>query len=182
VRTIHHTPSKTYLLYYNNKDMVCFFDDACYDYFLARLFNSLQQFHVELHAYCLTSTEVFLLVTPGTPSGIHNLWKSVVGQYNSYFSGRFDRTRRIIGGAYTTKWIGAGENALEAQKYIERVPLTKPGVDHPGMHPWSSYSSNGFGNASHWLTPHRDYQQFLHAGNYSYGRYREFIATPAEIC
>ncbi len=179
--TTLHTASQTYLLRYNSKHMVCFFDDACYSYYLVRLFNSLQQFHIQLHAYCLVPKEINLLLTPATPEGTHNLWLSVTGQYNSYFRERFARTTRIINPSFQSTPLGEGKQVLRAQMFIEGIPLAIPGIAHPGVHPWSSYCNNGFGDKSPWLKPHRAYLEFLdknkQASN-AYLSYRENVVNP----
>lgn len=176
---VHHVPSRTYLLQYNNRQLVCFFDDACYQYFLVRLFNSLNQFHVDLHAYCLVAKDIYLLLSPVTPYGINNLWKSTTEQYNSYFTARFGRSIRIINKPYKTIETSPSNSALEAQKTIERIPLDIREAENPGTYRWSSYCDNGFGNNDSWLKPHPEYRQFLRENNHPYSKYREFIAMPA---
>ena len=61
-------PGQTYLIYVTGKTCSdSFFDEAGYNYYLVRLLNSVNNFHVKLHAYSLLSKEIYLLLTPGIP-------------------------------------------------------------------------------------------------------------------
>ncbi len=52
----------------NNRD-VCFFADEDYQYYLEVLGQGCRRYHVQLHAYCLMTNHVHLLMTHGNNRG-----------------------------------------------------------------------------------------------------------------
>ena len=75
--------------------------------------------------------------------------------------------------------VYSNELALDAQKYIERLPLAEKLVTHPGEYPWSSYCKNAFGGSRGILSRHQAFSSFL-AGKQRSGpeAYREFVLRP----
>lgn len=178
-RRTEHQPGETYLVYYqNNSNPETFYDDACCQYYLVRLLHCLRHLHLTLHAYCITPAELGMLITPGTPTGIAVMWKSVAWQYREYYGKRFDRYTGNICSSFHSARITGFEQTLNAQKYVERLPLTRKLSQHPGAHRWSSYSSNAFGAGVSQLTCHRHFQSFLQQRGHSYSSYRDFVARP----
>lgn len=155
-----------------------FYDDACFKFYLLHLLNSLNVFQLKLHAYLLLPKEVCLLATPGTPSCIMNLMRSLNRAYSDYFNARFERAVKVWCDIPRCKLIEEENMALDCQKYIERRPLTYPNLTHPGMYQWSSYCTNAFGGEWHFLTPLDAYSAFIRKNTNPYRRYRDHIAMP----
>jgi len=160
-----------------------FYDDACIEYFLVRLFSSLSQYRVVLHAYCILGCEVNLLVTPTTPTGISSLWSSVSRQYNTYYRNRFCRDGQVL----STKLNGIeieDERLMDHQIFIERLAVAKGVVSHAAQYRWSSFSSNGFGLSNNFLTKHTRFQNYLLNTQLPLHSYREAVEhfDPAVSC
>ena len=173
-----HLPSQTYLVLLKNTSCGAgFYDEACYDYYLKRLNNSLNQFHVYLHAYCFLANEIYLLVTPTTPLGLTHLLGALNEQYADYYNLRFDRETNRRHWRCTSSLIYGDSLALDCQKLVETLPGIIGLVEHPGTHHWSSYCSNAFGAKSIWITPHRAYRKFLQDNAQSLRAYREYLET-----
>jgi hypothetical protein len=169
-------PGQTYLVCLKN--VRCgegFYDAACYDFYLKRLCHSLDQFQVNLHAYCFLANEIYLLLTPGTPLGLAHLFDSLNSQYADYYNLRFERQTRKCHWRSTSILIHGDSLALDCQKYIETLPKSMGLVNHPGAHHWSSYCSNAFCVKSTWLTPHNGYRVFLQKKAHSLGAYRDYL-------
>ena len=176
-RAKFHNPGQTYFLEHSTTAFGhCLFDDACCKFYLARMFNSLQQFHVALHAYCILPDRVCLLLTPRTPKGAFNLLRSVGHQYNVYYRDRFDRQGVVFTERVTSVALQSSQAVLESQKHIERLPLGHALVAHPGIYRWSSYCANAFGAGSPALIRHRAYSEFILRSSTSHAAYRDFIA------
>ena len=135
----------------------CFFDDACYRFYLSRIGSCLAHYQVEMHAYVLLPNEIQLLLTPGTAAGISQLMKTVGGAYVQYFNHRFERSGSLWKGRFKSSQLPDAVDALDVQKLMELVPLRKGLVEHPGEYPWSSYCINAFGGHGNLLTPHPAY-------------------------
>lgn len=155
-----------------------FFDEACYDYYLLRLFNCLRIFDVQLHAYVLLPREVWLLLTPVRPRNMSSLVDYVNNGYSEYFNERFERDADVFRSQPLSAIIDSAKLYMDAQKLIERWPLASGAVEHPGLYRWSSYSANAFGGRPQNLTRHRFFEQFIDDTESPMERYREFIAAP----
>ena len=160
-----------------------FFDDACIEYFLVRLLNSLNQYRVVLHAYSILDSEVYLLVTSTTPTGISNLWRSVSHQYNTYYKNRFCRDGRILSPKLNRIEI-EDKMLLDHQIFVEKRAVLKNIVSHPAQYRWSSFNSNGFGLNNHFLTKHTQFQNYLLNTQLPLRSYREAVefSNPAISC
>ena len=158
-----------------------FFDDACCKYYLIRLLNSLNNYHVRLHAYCLLHDEIFLLLTPGTVTGISNLLAHLNLAYSNYFNRRFRRKARVWSDSVFSYELDRDDLVLFAQKYVERLPVTRKLVLHGGVYKWSRYCCNAFGGSRLFLSPHPAFLRYLgsRTGN-AFEQYRAFIARNPE--
>lgn len=155
----------------------CFYDAACYRYYLARLTSALPAFQIALHAYVLLPNEIQLLLTPSTPTGISQLMKLVGGAYVQYFNGRFARSGSLWKGRYKSSLIQADFRLLACQRYMETAPQRQQLVTHPGEYAWSSYCANAFGGNAV-LTPHEEMRKAGRSRSNRFKYYREFLASP----
>lgn len=174
-----HLAGETYLVSLDSRiagDGFC--DDACYKFYLLRLFNCLNQFQIKLHAYLLLPNEVSLLVTPGSPFCLGNLIRTINRSYSEYFNVRFGRAVNVWSATLRSSLVQEGTLALQCQKYIERRPLTDSQLIHPGIYRWSSYCANAFGGDFRYLKPLDAYKAFIIEATNPYKAYREYIATP----
>ena len=174
-----HLAGETYLVSLDSRIAGDGFgDDACYKFYLLRLFNCLNVFQVKLHAYLLLPNEVSLLVTPGSPFCLKNLLRTINRSYSEYFNVRFGRAVKVWSNTPRSSLAQEATLALQCQKYIERRPLTDSQLDHPGIYRWSSYCANAFGGDFRYLKPLDAYKVFISETNNPYKAYRDYIATP----
>ena len=175
----NYITGQTYVVYQKGRRFcTSFYDDSCYRYYTLRLLNSVNNYHVKLHAYCLLRNELFLLVTPGTPTGIGRLLCSLNRSYSEYFTLRFNRPGEVFPGCHWHSLIQGASLILDCQKFIERAAPDSEGLSHPGSYRWSSYCANAFGGKSRHLVPHKAFVDFLSRAPNPHRRYREFIALP----
>lgn len=171
---------KTYHLEYKDTGVgPVFFDDACIEYFLLRLLNSQKQFRVRVHAYCITSSSVELLITPETPTGICGFWNALIKQYQRYFRFRFDRASRKFNPRLMSCEIESRESLVAAQRQIEQLPVVAKLVSHAAQYRWTSFSSNGFGLTNPLLHQHPWFKSCLDAAEFTLLQYRDFDADLA---
>lgn len=155
----------------------CFYDAACFRFYLGRLFNCLGHFDVRLHAYVLLPNEIQLLFTPATPTGISELMKLVGGAYVQYFNNRFTRSGSLWRGRFRSCLVPSGRGTLDCQKYMELAPLRQGCATHPGAYEWSSYCSNAFGG-SPVLVMHDALRNHFGSGPGRFQAYRDYMVTP----
>ena len=105
-----------------------------------------------IHAYCLMSNHVHLLISAAQPNSPGDLMKMLGQRYVQYVN----RTYRRSG----TLWEGRFRSCLlqeECHRYIELNPVRAAMVEHPAHYRWSSYRTNAQGEASPFIKPHAGY-------------------------
>lgn len=168
-------PGQTYFLLLEGHDgCSCFYDDACYRYYLARLNACLSPCHVRLHAYVLLSNEIQLLLTPATPTGTSHLMKLTGGAYVQYFNNRFSRQGGLWKGRFRSSLIQSDLGLVDCHRYMEQAPLRRGVATAPAEYPWSSYTANAFGG-SRVLSLHRVLRDRLATGGGRFQAYRDLL-------
>ena len=180
---LHITGQTYFVLVERRTGCSGFYDDACYQFYLLRLLNCINAYHVRLHAYFFQANEIWLLVTPGTPTGVTSLLRFLNQAYSNYFNARFDRSVNarsmdIWSNTIVSSLIQGNSLVLDCQKYIERAAFSRGVVTHPGAYKWSSYCANSFGGALQYLTPHPAYNAFIEGIANPHSHYRDFISIP----
>jgi len=154
-----------------------FYDDACYKFYLLRLFHCLNFYHIKLHAYVLLPDKMWLLVTPGSTAGLRNLLAFVNRAYCNYFNTRFARTIHRWHKNFTEQPILRDSLVMACQRHMESEPVRRGLVAHPGVWRWSSYNSNSFGGGSRFVTKHRAFRQFFQSVSDPGVRYRAYVSN-----
>jgi len=95
----------------------------------------------QLHAYCLLTNHVHLLIRtpePTLPRGMQFLFSTYVEEFNA----RHDRRGTLVQGRYKTLLVETGEHYLECLRYFADNPVGAGLCDRPEDWPWSSYAGN----------------------------------------
>jgi putative transposase len=137
--------------------------DACFrieDDYLAYqgwLAEALKTSGCQLHAYVLMTNHVHLLITPDKAESVPKLLISLGRRYVQYFNRMHKRTGTLWDSRYKSSLIQAETYLLTCMRYIELNPVRAGMTDDPAHYRWSSYRSNGLGQASELVTPHPAY-------------------------
>jgi putative transposase len=140
-----------------NNRSACFFTDDDYLYYLDQLQQQSANFGCAVHAYCLMTNHVHLLLTPEAITSASLMMKNL-GQRCVQ---RINRTYRRSG----TLWEGRFKSclaqdegyALNCYRYVELNPVRAGMVTRPKDYQWSSFRFNGEGENSEFLIPHSSY-------------------------
>ncbi len=136
----------------------CFVNDEDRNFYLFHLARGLGRFGCELHAYCLMTNHVHLLLTPKGAESCAALMKHMGQLHSQYFNKRYKRTGSLWEGRFRSCLVQSEGYVLACYRYIELNPVRASMVIHPRDHPWSSYRSNALGEATARLvTPHSEY-------------------------
>lgn len=172
-------PGKTYFAAIKQKTFgTGFFDDACKEFYLRRLLNCQNVFQVHLHAYLLMEKEIFLLLTPLTPTGFSSYCRFLNRSYSRYYKVRFTRGVQTWKDTATVCQLPSDNLILDCQKFVERYALGFNNTHHPGEYRYSSYCVNAFTHKPRYLKQQRAVRCFVENKPNGLERYREFIATP----
>ena len=102
-KTKVYSAGKTYFVVLKERtSSTGFYDDACYAFYLLRLMHCLNSYRVKLHAYLLRPKEIWLLITPGTPTGFDSLQRFLNRAYSDYFNNRFKLLNLLIFQVFNT--------------------------------------------------------------------------------
>lgn len=160
-----------------------FFCEADYLAYLDYLREFSERFGCSVHAYCLMTNHVHLLITPHAPDAC-----GLVMKYTAqYYVNRINKQRHRIGtlwqGRFYSCLVPTDRYALTCYRYIELNPVEAGMVRNAGDYRWSSYGSNA-GNTSNthfdFLLPHPAYEA-LSANNTARSRaYAALFESPLE--
>jgi putative transposase len=135
----------------------CFFREEDHCFYLFHLGRYLARFQCELHAYCLMTNHVHLLLTAKTAESCALLMKHVGQLYTQYFNKAYQRTGSLWEGRFRSCLVQSEVYVLACYRYIELNPVRAGMVTLPGDYRWSSYRDNAMGQASPVVTPHLEY-------------------------
>ncbi|HUG79408.1 MAG TPA: transposase [Burkholderiales bacterium] len=134
----------------------CFRRDGDYLVYLALLRQACARFGCALHAYCLMTNHVHLLVTPSAAKACGAMMHGVAQRYAYYFNADA-RTGALWEGRYRSCIVESGRYVLACYRYIELNPVRAAMVSHPGTYPWSSFAGNAGTREDALLTPHAEF-------------------------
>jgi len=139
-----------------NNRSACFFDEKDNALYLRELAS---QFACSVHAYCLMTNHVYLLITPQTAEGCGLLMKNLGQRYVQHVNRSYHRSGTLWEGRFRSCLAQSERYVLACYRYIELNPVRAGMVRHPRQYRWSSYRANAEGNGTSWLVPHRQYRE-----------------------
>jgi putative transposase len=158
-----------------NDRQVCFREDSDYLVYLHHLGQLCACMRCALHAYCLMTNHVHLLMTPVDSLACGKLMRSLGRIYVRYFNDRYGRTGTLWEGRYKSCLVDSSAYVLACYRYIELNPVRAGMVPAPAEYRWSSYSGNAGLRPDALLFPHAEYNALtLNAGR-RYQSYRDMV-------
>ncbi|MCK6451693.1 MAG: transposase [Alphaproteobacteria bacterium] len=135
----------------------CFFHPADYRFYLEQLAELAPLTGCAVHAYCLMTNHVHLLLTPATAIGCGALMKQLSQRYVQHVNRTYRRSGTLWEGRFRSCLTQSEDYLLACYRYIELNPVRAEMVAHPRDYAWSSYRQNGRGIAGGPVTPHERY-------------------------
>jgi putative transposase len=120
-----------------------------------------------IHAYCLMTNHVHLLLTPHTQDSCARLMKQLGQCYVQTFNKAHKRSGTLWEGRFYSCLVPTEGYVLNCYRYIELNPVRAGMVSAPALYPWSSFTANAEDRRRSFLRPHpalgtvTDYQAFL---------------------
>jgi putative transposase len=140
-----------------NNRVACFKQDNDYLMYLAHLRQLSEKYECAVHAYCLMTNHVHLLLTPQTANGCTGLMRDLGQRYVQYFNRRHDRTGTLWEGRFRSCIVQSALYVLGCYRYIELNPVRAGMVDHPTGYLWSSYAVNSGLRSDPSISHHTEY-------------------------
>lgn len=153
----------------------CFRHETDYLVYLANLRDLLARAACALHAYCLMTNHVHLLLTPSSAHGCATLMRNLGQRYAQYFNRRYKRSGSLWEGRYRSCLVDSAPYVLACYRYIERNPVRAEMVPSVASYRWSSFQGNAGGALNKLLTPHAEYVALATGDEARYCAYRELL-------
>ena len=117
-----------------------FEDEGDYACFLEVLSELKEELVYEVHAYCLMSNHVHLLLREKRLGDISIIMKRLLTKYAMYFNRKYQRSGALIGSRYKSMAVEVDEYFIPLQRYIHQNPLKAGLVARLEDYPYSSYN------------------------------------------
>src|SRR5690349_2960779 len=140
-----------------NRGEACFRQDNDRLVYLSLLLKCAAHRRCGVHAYCLMTNHVHLLVTPAEEEGCALMMRDLGRSYALYFNRRYESMGNLWEHPFRSCLVESREYVLNCHRYIERNPVRAHMVEAPWAHPWSSYAGNAALRADPLLTPHPEF-------------------------
>jgi putative transposase len=159
----------------------CFFQEADYRAYLGYLSEFALKHACSVHAYCLMTNHVHLLVTPHAMDSCAKLMKNLGQNHVQRINSRRGRTGTLWEGRFWSCPVTTERYVLACYRYIELNPARAGMVAHPSQYPWSSYSDNvQCEGGSCFLDPHAVYLAIAAEKAARASEYRALCEAPLE--
>jgi putative transposase len=135
----------------------CFRRDGDYMLYLLHLRELADGLGCEVHAYCLMTNHVHMLLTPPSPDTCTVLMRNLGQRYVQHFNRTHERTGTLWEGRYRSFLVESARYALACYRYIEQNPLRAKLVREPADYPWSSHRANAGLGKDPLVRPHAEY-------------------------
>ena len=135
----------------------CFFGEGDYALYLRLLAYFARQHACSVHAYCLMTNHVHLLVTPQVEEGCALMMKNLAQSFTQHVNRVRNRTGSLWEGRFRSCLVTSERYALACYRYVELNPVSAGMVGHPRDYRWSSYRANAEGIADTLIEPHPAY-------------------------
>lgn len=153
----------------------CFRDDTDRMVYLVQLRDCLANSRCVLHAYCLMTNHVHMLVTPPADRACAVLMRGLGQRYVQYFNGRYKRSGTLWEGRFRSCLVDSARYVLACYRYIERNPARAGLVERAPDYRWSSYAGNAGLLDDTLLTPHVEYLALGEGKDHRHRVYRQLF-------
>ena len=142
-----------------NNRSACFYREEDYLFYLIQLDTQARKFGCLVHAYCLMTNHVHLLITPERKESASLMMKNLGQCYVQFINKAYSRSGTLWEGRFKSCLAEDDRYVLSCYRYIELNPVRAGMVSHPADYPWSSYRCNSEGSANSIITAHTEYLQ-----------------------
>ncbi len=170
-----------HLIQRGNNRSVCFFSEDDYLFYLELLAEQANKNSCEIHAWCLMTNHVHLLISPHEHSSTSLLMKGIGQRYVQYINRTYGRSGTLWEGRFRSCLVQSDSYVLACYRYIEMNPVRAKMVTHPAEYRWSSYRANAQSEFSHLITPHAQYLSLGDTDVSTAEVYRELFRSELEI-
>jgi putative transposase len=160
----------------------CFLNDGDFAAYLKLLSEFSTRFNCAVHAYCLMTNHVHLLVTPRAADSCSLLMKNVGQCHVQRVNHRLGRSGTLWEGRFHSCLVNTDSYVLACYRYIELNPVRAGMVSSPDQYRWSSYATNAHGIPNALLTAHSAYEALAEQSDLRARAYKDLcMSAPAPL-
>ena len=160
-----------------NNRAACFVTDEDRAFYLFHLGRTLRRTGCKLHAYCLMSNHVHLLLTSDDMGACSYLMKGVGQLYSQYVNKLYKKTGHLWEGRFKSCLVQSERYVLECYRYIELNPVRADLSKRADQYPWSSHRANAVGEPADLLAPHYEYLRLGRTPEERQAAYRDLFTV-----
>lgn len=164
-----------HLIQRGNNRSACFYAEEDYLFYLDNLKLQAEQHGCAVHAWCLMTNHVHLLVTPSKPESASLMMKGLGQRFVQYINRTYDRSGTLWEGRFRSCLLQQEDYVLACYRYIEMNPVRAGMVEHPAEYRWSSYGTNAHGLPSAIIEANPLYIQLGETADLRASAYRELF-------
>ena len=172
---IRHAGIALHVIQRGNNHSACFYAETDYRSYLDWLRELAGKTGCTIHAYCLMTNHVHLLLTPSHDDSASMLMKYLGQRYVQYVNRTYKRTGTLWEGRFRSSLVQGDYYVLSCYRYIESNPVRAAMVGNVLEYPWSSYRFNSGIEESGWLVFHPAYLELGENRDARYAAYRELL-------
>jgi len=146
-----------HVIHRGNNRQDCFYKDQDRDFYLFHLGRQLARARCALHAYCLMTNHVHLLLTARSVDGCALLMKHVSQLHTQYVNKTYGRSGSLWEGRFRSCLVQSEEYLLACYRYIELNPVRAKLVREPRDYQWSSFRGHALGEYDPLVRDHEAY-------------------------
>ena len=126
---------------------VIFRDDEDRSWFLTAVKQSKMTDHFKLHAFCLMSNHVHLLMEQAEEP-LETIFKRIGVSYAIWYNRKYERVGHLFQDRFRSECVETEQYYRAVLRYIIRNPVKAGMVSQPGMYRWSSFLAYEKGSGS----------------------------------
>lgn len=154
-----------------------FVQSADYRYYLDNLREAKDALSVQVHAYCLMTNHVHLILTPRAETeNISGLMRLLAARQTRYVNKLESRTGTLWEGRFKGSLIDRTSYLLACCRYVDLNPVRSAIVASPDEYRWSSYRSHVGISDDQLLDPCSAYRELGNSDVERAQAYRAFVA------
>ncbi|MFY9120334.1 MAG: transposase [Syntrophomonadaceae bacterium] len=136
---IKHAYATYHIIQRGNEQRDIFMSDSDRHLYLNLLRRTKQKYQFLLHAYCLMSNHVHLIINDNGHD-ISLIMKSLSTSYAVNFNKKHQRVGHLFQGRFRSELVTDDSYLLELSRYIHNNPVKANMVSDPTNYQWSSYN------------------------------------------
>jgi putative transposase len=146
-----------HVIHRGNNRQACFYEENDRSFYLFHLRRLLRKTACSLHAFCLMTNHVHLLLTAAAACGCSQLMQGVAQLHSQYVNRNYGRSGSLWEGRFRSCLVQSEQYLLACYRYIEANPVRAGLSRHPRDYEWSSYRTNAEDELDPSIGPHDEY-------------------------